>query len=544
MAGSANVQQISEITDKLEQGIKELYESERYTEYLRTMSKFYYYSFNNTLLIAMQKPDATLIAGYSSWQKNFQRQVSKGEKGIKILAPSPYKVMMEQEKVDPNTQSPILGSDGKPLTETVEKMYSSFRVVSVFDVSQTQGKELPDISVSELDGSVDNYAAFFDALKRDSPVPIAFEKIEGGAKGYYHPEEKRIAIRESMSEVQTVKTAIHEIAHSKLHAVIPEKSDATAKKDSRTREVEAESVAYTVCQHYGIETSDYSFGYIAGWGSGKETKELKGSLETIRQTAAEMIEGIDNRFKEIIAEQNKSDKALDVNPLFRLHSNPTTQGIEDRCFIQQYDRSPDGLIPGKVLYVGSPDRCQSLMDGLVSGRLTARNIAEAYTVDDPQIISITKTVVEVKSPIVKPRDTNDEIANSAFDKPRRLTPKEKEIKEAVLDNLKMQITRSNDGMLAQYQCSNKSQNTLYANKIKFEGDTVTQNGEPLFAIQHRYSSRKIQGCYRELIPNLEYIKQEHRQEKPSVRDKLKAPSKGIPSEKMPTKTKSKDMELG
>ena len=335
MAENKNAQQVREITDRLEQGIKELFESERFKEYLRTMSKFYNYSFNNTLLIAMQKPEATLIAGYTAWQRNFDRHVMKGEKGIRILAPAPYKAKVEKEKIDPKTQKPMLDKDGKPITETVEVMRPAFKVVSVFDVSQTEGKELPDIVVDELTGSVENYAAFFEALRQESPVPIAFEDISGGAKGYYHLEDRRIAIQEGMSEVQTVKTAIHEIAHAKLHAldqpeVKPEwkvvmvseggtrkelmtglaseqeaneaaekldwryvdenqfewrlevEEDDTpvqeAKKDRHTKEVEAEAVAYTVCQRYGIETSDYSFGYIAGWSSDKETKELKGSL--------------------------------------------------------------------------------------------------------------------------------------------------------------------------------------------------------------------------------------------------------------------------
>ena len=293
MAENRNAQQVREITDKLEQGLKELFESERFKEYLKTMSKFYNYSFNNTLLIAMQKPDATLIAGYTAWQRNFDRHVMKGEKGIKILAPAPYKVQEEREKLDPATQKPVLDKDGKPVTETVEVTRPAFKVVSVFDVSQTDGKALPDIAVDELTGSVENYAAFFDALKELSPVPIAFENITDGAKGYFSHVENRIAIQEGMSEIQTIKTAIHEIAHAKLHAVTPgEKVAPEDKKDRRTKEVEAESVAYTVCQRYGIETSDYSFGYIAGWSSDKETKELKGSLETIRKTAAEMITGI------------------------------------------------------------------------------------------------------------------------------------------------------------------------------------------------------------------------------------------------------------
>ena len=271
MAENKNAQQVREITDKLEQGIKELFESERFKEYLRTMSKFYNYSFNNTLLIAMQKPEATYVAGYTSWQRNFDRQVMKGEKGIKILAPAPYKAQEEREKIDPVTQ------------------------------------ELPDIIVDELKGTVENYEAFFDALRQESPVPISFEDIPGGAKGFFSPVESRIAIQEGMSEIQTVKTAIHEIAHAKLHAVKPdEKAAPEDKKDQHTKEVEAESVAYTVCQRYGIETSDYSFGYIAGWSSGKETKELKSSLDTIRKTAAEMIEGIDAKLKVLLAEKAQS----------------------------------------------------------------------------------------------------------------------------------------------------------------------------------------------------------------------------------------------
>ena len=307
MAENKNAQQVREITDKLEQGIKELFESERFKEYLRTMSKFYNYSFNNTLLIAMQKPEATYVAGYTSWQRNFDRQVMKGEKGIKILAPAPYKTQEEREKVDPVTQKPVIGADGKAVTETVEVLRPAFKVVSVFDVSQTDGKELPDIIVDELKGTVENYEAFFDALKQESPVPICFEDIPGGAKGFFSPVESRIAIQEGMSEIQTVKTAIHEIAHAKLHAFKPdEKAAPEDKKDRHTKEVEAESVAYTVCQRYGIETSDYSFGYISGWSSGKETKELKSSLDTIRKTAAEMIEGIDAKLKVLLAEKAQS----------------------------------------------------------------------------------------------------------------------------------------------------------------------------------------------------------------------------------------------
>ncbi|MCC8196558.1 MAG: DUF3849 domain-containing protein [Ruminococcus sp.] len=316
MAENKNAQQVKEITDKLEQGIKDLFESERFKEYLQTMSKFYNYSVNNTLLISMQKPDATLVAGYTSWQRNFDRHVMKGEKGIKILAPAPYKDKVEQEKLDPKTQKPIMDSDGKPVMETVEVMRPAFKVVSVFDVSQTDGKELPDIMVDKLTGSVEHYDDLFGVLKEISPVPVEFEKIESGAHGYYNTVEKRIAIDEGMSEMQNIKTLIHEIAHAKLHAVEPgEKIAPEDRKDRRTKEVEAESVAYTVCQHYGLETSDYSFGYIAGWSSDKDTKELKGSLETIRNTASDMIESIDEKLKLLVAEKEQSTEK-DFLPIY------------------------------------------------------------------------------------------------------------------------------------------------------------------------------------------------------------------------------------
>ncbi len=287
-------EKLKEITDRLEQGITELFDSERYKEYLKVMSKFHNYSFRNTVLIAMQKPDASLLAGFSAWKNNFERNVMRGQKGIKIIAPSPYKIKQEMQKIDPHTQKPIIGKDGKPVTEEKEITIPAYKVVSVFDVSQTEGKELPDIAVDELTGDVDRYKDFFAALEKTSPVPIAFENIEGGSHGYYHLEDKRIAINEGMSELQTLKTAIHEIAHAKLHDIdLNAPKDEQPRVDRRTREVEAESVAYTVCQHYGLDTSDYSFGYVAGWSSGRELSELKSSLETIRSAAAEIINSID-----------------------------------------------------------------------------------------------------------------------------------------------------------------------------------------------------------------------------------------------------------
>ena len=766
MAENKNAQQVREITDKLEQGIKELFESERFKEYLRTMSKFYNYSFNNTLLIAMQKPEATYVAGYTSWQRNFDRQVMKGEKGIKILAPAPYKAQEEREKIDPLTQKPVIGADGKAVTETVEVLRPAFKVVSVFDVSQTDGKELPDIIVDELKGTVENYEAFLDALRQESPVPISFEDIPGGAKGFFSPVESRIAIQEGMSEIQTVKTAIHEIAHAKLHAVKPdEKAAPEDKKDRHTKEVEAESVAYTVCQRYGIETSDYSFGYIAGWSSGKETKELKSSLDTIRKTAAEMIEGIDAKLKVLLAEKSQSVEQETVPeekpevPIYRETANYAYEADELESYraslaanvecrkaieaaissnygdnrldadaavksvleqfspervryvlantIQQKDF--DGRIPQplkewaktvdvcpenasrflvdkpnpgltalfvdafrqqtepqkeveapvkeavpeekpevpiyretanyayeagelesyraslaanvecrraieaaissnygdnrldadaavkSVLEQFSPERVryvlantiqqkdfdgripQSLKEWAKSVEVCPEN-ASRFLVDKPnpgltalfvdafrqqtepqkevtsekteerdpevvawendEITSIEVKTVEVKSPFAP---LPEEAAQAP--KAHRLTAEEKEIKAAVIDTLKGQIAYNNDGMRASYRASNHSFNLLARNGVRIEGNTVTQNGEPLFKIHRRHAARKTQGCYRELMPTLEYVKQEQKQEKPSIRDQLKAAAKTQPEKKSPVKFKTHDMEL-
>lgn len=317
-------EKIKEITDRLEQGITELFDSERYKEYLQVMSKFHNYSFNNTLLIAMQKPDASLIAGFNAWKNNFGRNVMRGEKGIRILAPSPYKIRQEVEKKDPQTGKTVTDSNGKPVTETKEIQIPAYKVVAVFDVSQTEGRELPSISANELTGDVEQYEDFFAALEKTSPVPMGFEKIEGGAHGYYHLEEKRIAIDEGMSQLQNLKTAIHEIAHAKLHDIdlnAPEQPD---RPDRRTREVQAESIAYTVCQHYGLDTSDYSFGYVAGWSSGRELAELKTSLETIRATAAEIINSIDGHFAELQKEREAAKaQEAEKEPTPDLAAEPT-----------------------------------------------------------------------------------------------------------------------------------------------------------------------------------------------------------------------------
>ena len=428
-------EKLKEITDRLEQGIAELFDSERYKEYLKVMSKFHNYSFRNTVLIAMQKPDASLVAGFSAWKNNFERNVMKGQKGIKIIAPSPYKIKQEMQKIDPHTQKPIIGKDGKPVTEEKEVTIPAYKVVSVFDVSQTEGKELPDIAVDELTGDVDRYKDFFAALEKTSPVPIAFENIEGGSHGYYHLEDKRIAINEGMSELQTLKTAIHEIAHAKLHDIDlnAPKDEQQPRVDRRTREVEAESVAYTVCQHYGLDTSDYSFGYVAGWSSGRELSELKSSLETIRSAAAEIINSIDENLAELQKAQDKEQTAGQEQPtreekaapkeqpqpeapakadtagkekpeaaapgksgaqekagaapkeaftpetIYKMRRNPYGDSPENSHLLQAYVTQENGRAKmGDVLYTGTPEKCRELMGQLKSGGLTEGDVKQLY----------------------------------------------------------------------------------------------------------------------------------------------------------------------
>ena len=303
-------EKMKEITDRLEAGIQELFDSDRFKEYLRVMSKFHNYSFNNTLLIAMQKPDATFVAGYTSWKNNFGRQVVSQAKSIKVLAPSPYKIKKEIDKIDPKTKKPVTDKNGKPVKEETEITVPAFKVVSVFDVSQTEGKELPSIGVDELTGDVEQYNDFFKAAELSAPVPVGFEKIGSGTKGYYSQTDKRIAINEGMSELQNLKTLIHETAHAKLHDIDlnapPEKQ--ADRPDRRTREVQAESIAYAVCQHYGLDTSDYSFSYVAQWSSGRELAELKASLETIRNTASELIKDIDKNFAELTKDREQAQE--------------------------------------------------------------------------------------------------------------------------------------------------------------------------------------------------------------------------------------------
>ena len=340
--GQNSAERMKEITDRLETGIQELFESERYKAYLTTMSKFHSYSFNNTLLIAMQ--GGQLVAGYNKWRDDFHRNVKKGEKAIKILAPAPFKAKKEVQKLDAQGR-PVMGKDGKPVTEVQEIQVPAFKIVSVFDVSQTEGEPLPSIGVEELTGSVERYGEFFKALEQTSPVPIGFEDIPGGSHGYYHLTEKRIAIQEGMSELQTLKTAIHEIAHSKLHAIDPEAPaiEQADRPDSRTREVQAESVAYAVCQHYGLDTSDYSFGYVAGWSSGKDLKELKASLETIRATAHELITTIDGHLAQLQQQRQTQQEQPQAAPLEQAAEQPEPDSVFSKLPPEQQQEITDSV---------------------------------------------------------------------------------------------------------------------------------------------------------------------------------------------------------
>ena len=346
-------EKVKEITARLEQGVQAIFDSDRYKEFLTAMSKFHDYSLNNTILIAMQ--GGNLVKGYSQWQKEFDRHVKSGEKGIKIFAPAPYKVEKLVDKIDPETRKPMLDREGKVVKEEKEITVPAFKVITVFDISQTEGKEFPDLSVKPLLADVEQYEDFFAALEKASPVPIAFEQITNGANGYFSLTDKRIAIKEGVSELQAVKTAIHEIAHAKLHDVDlnapPEQQN---RVDRHTCEVEAESVAYTVCQHFGLDTSDYSFGYVAGWSSGKEMTELKASLETIQETAKELITEIEGHFTELQQQRQAEQEQAQQTPVFDKLSPEQQQALSDTVkdtlqLLVDADKRIYGDVTGKTL---------------------------------------------------------------------------------------------------------------------------------------------------------------------------------------------------
>ena len=397
-----NRERLQQITAGIEQGIKELFESEKYMRYLSVMSRFHRYSVNNTMLIYMQKPDATLVAGYNKWKNQFERHVKKGEHGITIIAPTPFKKKIEEQKLDPDTKAPILDAEGKAVMEEREVEIPMFRPVKVFDVSQTDGKPLPELA-SSLSGNVQNYEAFMEALRRSAPVPLSVEPMAANMDGYFSPDQQRIAIRAGMSEVQTVSAAVHEIAHSKLHNYAKAQEEAARagdkeppkKKDRNTEEVEAESISYAVCQYYGIQTGENSFGYIANWSQGKELPELRASLETINKSAGELIADIDRHYKVICKErgidlaaqseqtvpQQEAASEAEVpmqapaRHAYKLHSNFERTSPADSTYIQEYTVADDlSLIPGEVLYAGTYDECVKLHNALQDGSMTAEQV--------------------------------------------------------------------------------------------------------------------------------------------------------------------------
>ena len=345
-----NKERIKEITAGIEQGIKDLFESDRYRKYLSTMSRFHKYSLNNVMLIHSQKPDATLVAGFNRWKNSFGRHVKKGEKGIQILAPTPYKIKVEKEKLDPDTKLPMIDENGNPVTEEKEVSIPMFKVVSVFDVSQTEGEPLPALAFS-LSGAVEHYEEFIEALKRTSTVPLKIEHTDRNVDGFFDLTNQSITIQAGMSEVQTVCAAIHEIAHSRLHNYdhMTEVADdgetllAPAEKDRHTEEVEAESISYAVCQYFGIETSENSFGYIASWSQGKELKELRASLETINRTSSELISGIEKHFQEICKEKeiDLSAEQKEATPVNTREESEALYLVNDHIYLH-VQQSDDG----------------------------------------------------------------------------------------------------------------------------------------------------------------------------------------------------------
>ena len=381
-----------EIVDSIENGIKELFESDKYRQYLSTMSRFHRYSVNNTMLIYMQRPDATHVAGFNKWRDQFGRNVLKGEKGIRIIAPTPYKKKIEEIKTDPETNAPILDADGKAIIEEKEIRIPMFKVVSVFDVSQTSGKPLPQLA-ADLSGNVQQYEVFMEALRRASPVPMEIKPVARDTDGFFSIKAQSITIRAGMSEVQTVCAAVHEIAHAKLHDYehMTELADdgetilVPGEKSRNTEEVEAESISYAVCQYYGIETGENSFGYIATWSKGKELKELRASLETINKTASELITDIDRHFAEICKERgiDREDLAAAEQPSVEAQEAEKLYMVDNDKYIhvQRSDTGIDYTIydagSAKVLDGGVLDGTEQQLSTAALEVCKLHNIGEA-----------------------------------------------------------------------------------------------------------------------------------------------------------------------
>lgn len=383
----SNKDRMKEITEQLERGIKEVFESDRYAAYLSVMSRFHTYSARNQVLIHMQRPDATLLAGFNKWKNQFSRHVKRGERGITIIAPTPFKKKIEELKRDPDTKAPILDQDGKAIIEEREIEIPMFKPVSVFDVSQTEGKPLPQLA-APLYGDVQQYEAFMEALRRTSPVPMELLQIAADMDGYFDPNRQNIVLRTGMSEVQTVSAAVHEISHATMHnyeKAAAESGEQVKPKDRRTEEVEAESVSFVVCQYFGLQTSENSFGYIATWSKDKELPELRASLETISKTAGSLITSIEKHFREVCKERGidleaaQPETEAPTQPLvrheYRLHDNFEHTSPADSSYIQEYTVAEDlSLTPGEVLYTGTYDECVKLHTALRDGSMTAEQV--------------------------------------------------------------------------------------------------------------------------------------------------------------------------
>lgn len=454
-------QKVKEITDRLEEGLKELFESEKYKSYLSTMSKFHNYSFNNTLLIAMQKPEATLVAGFKAWQKNFNRHVSKGEKGIRILAPAPYKIKEERDKLDPVTGEIMLDKDGTPQTEEVEIKIPAFRAVSVFDVSQTDGEPIPELEAKELLSTVEGYEDFIKAVTFVAPVPVSFEDIPGDSKGFFSPAEKRIVVQEGMSESQTIKTLVHETAHSMLHDKDVNQDISEPAKDRNTKEVEAESIAYTVCQHFGIDTGDYSFGYIAGWSSGKDMKELKFSLDTIRRTASELITGIEGQLREIqrdrewMQEQEKESLLLVQNSDLSEYSLLNVRGMDAAEVVEALSAMNDEDRLSVAAYLESKGAWTTEIANEETREFGEYHLDVQYDTDTNEVINL-KTEMEFNEKAKEPIGAGDVILKithaDGFEVERITNKTPEEVQEimAALTKLEEKNTKNIRGCLDSY----------------------------------------------------------------------------------------------
>lgn len=416
-AAEARKQEMDEITAKLEKGVQDVFASNDYKKLLGVMAQMPHYSINNQILIMLQNPEATMCNSFTGWKKQ-NRFVKAGEKGLRILAPAPYQMEKEQDKMGADGK-PILDKDGEPVKETVKITVNAFKPVSTFDISQTDGEPLPQIGVAELVGNVEGYGTLLEAIKDASPVPISFENIESGAKGFYHQTEKRIAIQDGMSEAQTVKTALHEIAHAKYHAIeVTEKGD---QKSKAQKECEAESIAYVCCQHYGLNTSDYSFGYVAGWSSGKETPELKASLQTIKEGASEIIDAIDQRIRELTRDRVEQNRASDALPFDQAEFERITADCP-------FD-SPESNLPTGFIKIEPPVSAEDIKAATTPIKLTMeKNITPEKAEDEKKISTPKSEKKEKKSSVTKKlADKKKEAAKA----PKKEKANDKNMQEAI-----------------------------------------------------------------------------------------------------------------